>query len=292
MNPDTATPATDAPTTHVLGVMALELRADATTSARPALKQQQAGELAVCMARDINSLAPDARKLDLVLAAAHFDPAEVLRSGWPLHRRLHELRERAPRGDGSARIIAFGADSQGRVPQPLQDDANLRGGMLRVLPFVLAGDTDIAEAVAARLESVLLDRGMAAADSALAAQEGFGLTIEHARYLTAHDLAAMTALQYQNQGLSPLWPILETALLNPQRQATLDAPPEPLVHYADGIAHIRMFGQAAWRERYTPRGDGDPEKIARIHAMFEARQRQFAAVLQAHGVEVVFDFED
>jgi hypothetical protein len=38
---------------------------------------------------------------------------------------------------------------------------------------------------------VLLETGMAEARTALAAQQAFGVAIEHARYLTLHDLAAM-----------------------------------------------------------------------------------------------------
>lgn len=278
------------PAEHVLGAFALELRPDTLDMLRPALGQADAGTLAQCLARDLGKLVPAARTLDLVLAAAHFDPAEMLRSGWPLHRRLHELHERAPgRGQGP-RIIAFGADASGMVPQPFQHDAELRGGALRVLPFMLGGDAANVAEVAAQLEQVLLDRGMAAADTALAAQEGFGAAIEHARYLTIHDLAAMTALQYQNQGLEPLWPIIETALLSPQAEAVLDAAPEPLLRYADGQAHISLFAPAAWQARHGVPADADPQRIARLHAVFEARQRQFAAVLRAHGIEVVFDF--
>lgn len=292
MNHNPVNPASAPALAQVSCVLALELQADAIGDLQPALGQQAAGELATLLAQDLAKLAPQSRSLDLVLAAAHFDPAEALRSGWPLHRRLRELQQRAPRADdGGARIIAFGADAEGRVPQPLQDDPDLRGGLLRVLPFVLIGAAEIVEHVAATLEEVLLDQGMAGADTALAAQAGFGARIEHARCLTIHDLAAMTAMQYRHQGLEPLWPILETALLAPQATAELDAPPEPLVRYADGSAHITLFSPAAWRNRHVPRGDGDAAKIERIHQLFEARQRQFAAVLRAHGIEVVFDFE-
>lgn len=280
------------PTTHVLGVMALELRADAGDEPRAALGQQAAGELASLLARDLAELVPQSQELDLVLAAAHFDPAEALRPGWPLHRRLHDLHQRAPRGDGSARVIAFGADDAGDVPQPLQDDPELRGGLLRVLPFILAGEEHITREVAATLEEILLDRGMAGAAAALAAQTGFGTAFEHVRYLTVHDLAAMTAMQYRNQGLDPLWPILETALLAPGEQAVLDAPPEPLLRYADGEVHITLFGATAWRARHVPDDALDPERVARLHAMVEARQRQFTAVLRAHGIDVVFDYSD
>jgi hypothetical protein len=128
---------------------------------------------------------------------------------------------------------------------------------------------------------------MAGADTALLAQELFGLRIEHARYLTLHDLAAMTALQYEHAGLAPLWPLLETALLAPAAEEWLDAPPEPLLHYADGEARIAMFSPAAWRARYAD-GETDPARLERRYAQFQARERQFAAVLGAHGVPVTF----
>ena len=75
----------------MLGVLALELSGDASPT-RGALSQDAAGELATRVGRDLGALVPGARELDLVFAAAHFDPAEVLRPGWPVHRRLDELR--------------------------------------------------------------------------------------------------------------------------------------------------------------------------------------------------------
>src|SRR5690606_5954435 len=141
---------------------------------------------------------PAARELDLVFAAAHFDPAELLRPGWPVHRRLDELRMRAPRGGHSgARIIAFGAAAEGTVPRPFQAAPQLAGGRLRVLPYLFHGDPDTMRAVSEQMEASLLDLGMAQADTALCAQDAFGARIEHARFLTLHDLLAMTAMQYQ-----------------------------------------------------------------------------------------------
>jgi hypothetical protein len=102
----------------------------------------------------------------------------------------------------------------------------------------------------------------------------------------------MTALQYEHAGLAPLWPVLETALLDPDGDAWLDAPPEPLLRYAGGEARIALFEPLAWKQRYaaaapcdTPQGR---EKLERQHQHFQARQRQIAAVLAAHGVAVNF----
>ncbi|VXC19833.1 conserved hypothetical protein [Luteimonas sp. 9C] len=273
------------PAPQVLGVFALEL-SDDSTPARDALDPQTAGELARLLGRDLGALVPGARALDLTLAAAHFDPAELLRPGWPVHRRLDELRARAPQGGQGPRIIAFGADASGAVPLPFQSDPQLAGGRLRVLPYLFTGAAEATETVAAQMESALLDLGMAQADTALCAQDAFGARIEHARYLTLHDLLAMTALQYRNQGLDPLWDVLETALLAPEAEAWLDAPPEPLLRHVDGEVRIAMLSPDDWRLRCAP-GESDDGRLAQGFAMYEARQRQLSAVLQAHGVPVV-----
>ncbi len=265
------------------GLVALELR-DGAPPQRAALNAEAAGEVVALLGRDLAALAPGVRECDLALLGAHFDPAEALRPGWPLHRRALELLQRAP-NSADARMIGFGADAQGDVPLPLQCDANLVGGGLRVLPFVLRGVA--ADAVGAALEDVLLDRGMAAADTALALQDGLGASIEHARYLSLHDLAAMMALQYQNVGLDPLWTLLETALLEPESEAWLDAGPEPLARYGDGEVRIALFDPGAWHKRYAA-NETDGAKLERGFEYFQARQRQFAAVLDAHGVPVQF----
>ncbi len=273
-----------------MGVLALELSAGSAPE-RAALPPALAGQLAERLGRDLAKLVPEVRGLDLGLAAAHFDPAEILRPGWPLHRRVHELLQRAPgRGDG-ARVIAFGADESNRVPLPFQADASLHGGSLRVLPFVLGGDASRVRAVDARLEEVLLETGMAQADTALLAQEAFGAKIEHARYLSVHDLAAMIAMQYANEGLQPLWSVIETALLAPASEAWLDAPPEPLLRYAGGEAHIALFEPQAWRLRYAPEL-ADDAPLDRAYQYFQARQQQLAAVLEAHGIPVTFAYCD
>lgn len=274
----------------VKGVLALELAGGAAPQ-RPALPPEQAGELAARVGRDLAALVAEVSALDLVLAGAHFDPAEALRPGWPLHQRLQELRARAPgRGEGP-RVLAFGADAAGAVPLPFQAEPTLAGGGLRVLPFLLAGDGVVVDAVAEALEEKLLQFGMAAADTALLAQDGFAARIEHARYLTAHDLAAMMAMQYGNQGLGPLWNLVEAALLAPQAVEWLDAGAEPLLRLEAGEVRMALFDPAGWCRHYAAalgHDEGECERMQRVYDHFLARQRQFAAVLEAHGIPVLY----
>lgn len=275
-------PSTPEPIFH--GVIALELR-DGQPPREAALAVARAGDVAELLGRDLVALAPAAAGCDLALLGAHFDPAEALRPGWPVHRRVQELLQRAPgRGQG-ARAIGFGADAAGEVPLPLHCDPALAGGGLRVLPFVLQGE-DV-EAVATVLEAELLDRGMASAGLALALQDGLGASIEHARLLSLHDLLAMTALQYENAGLAPLWTLLEAALLEPDAEAWLDRAPEPLARYGDGEVRIALMDPVAWHARNAP-AEADAARLERGFALFQARQRQFAAVLGAHGIDVNF----
>jgi hypothetical protein len=281
----------------VAGALALEL-APGSPVGTALLSQADAGRLGERIAVDLAGFQPEAATLELALAGAHYDPVEALRPGWPLHRELDQLATRAPGRDamragapagrraGGGRIIAFGAHD-GRLPDALAPDPGQAGGPLRILPFVLGGDDATATRVGDAFERDLVETGMAGAATALLAQELFGLQVEHARYLTLHDLLAMTAMQYEHAGLAPLWPLLEAALLAPDAEEWLDAPPEPLAHYHHGEARIAMFSPAAWRARYAP-GDGDDAQLARGFEHFQARQRQFAAVLGAHGVPVTF----
>ena len=80
---------------------------------------------------------------------------------------------------------------------------------------------------------------------------------------------------------------IETALLAPTGEAWLDAPPEPLLRYGDGEARMALFSDDAWRRRYVS-AESDPARLARMRDFFEARVRQLAAVLDAHGIAVTY----
>ena len=271
-----------------LGALALELT-PGTQATQPVLDQAAAGELAALIARDLAGFAPQAAQLDLALIAALFDPVELLRPRWPLHRELEQLVVQAP-GAGEARVIAI-AGQAGQMPDGLQPQADFAEGALRLLPLLLRGDAAIADDVDAQFEQSLLELGMAGADTALLAQRVFGASIEHARYLTVHDLAAMMAMQYDNVGLGALWPLIEAALLAPEQEQWLDAPPEPLVRLVDGEARMAMLDDEAWAGSGLAPGSGehDQQRLGRAFDRFQMRQRQIAALLQAHGIAITFD---
>jgi hypothetical protein len=247
---------------HCFGVLALELTADGPPG-RLCLDRDAVDVLGQELAVDLQRLVPGIAALDGVVAGATFDPAELLRPGWPVHTALAELGIQLP-GARGGRIVVIGAHG-GTMPAGLQPDSALAGGPLRLLPFILAGEAEQVASVGRAMEERLLDTGMAAAATALRVQTLFGVALEHARFMTLHDLCALIAMQYQHAGLDALWPLIETALFTPEREQWLRQTGEPPAVYARGRVHIGEGAAATVTERM--------------------RVRQVCAVLGAHGIK-------
>lgn len=259
---------------HCLGALALELGPE-QPAGRSVLEREDAERLAGFIARDLARLLPGVEALDGLFAAALFDPAELLRPGWPVHAALVGLGEAAV-GTRGGRVIAFGA-SEGRMPVPeLQPDPRLEGGLLRLLPFALVGESDAVRDLGRRMEESLLETGMAQAHTALEAQSGFGVALEHARFMSLHDLCALTAAQYQHAGLEPQWKLIEAALLAPESAEWLVLPNGLVALHLGGQVRIAEAEPSAWRA-LGAEGRFEDYRLA---------LRQLVAILGAHGVAV------
>lgn len=266
---------------RVFGVVALELVPGAEP-ARLQLQREAAARCADGVANDLARLLPAAAALDLSLAGALLDPAEVLRPGWPVHDALHTMARRAPGAPGG-RVLAFGA-GDGRMPDPALEPATaLAGGPLRLLPWQLSGPAAELATAAARLEELLLERGMVEAATALALQEAFGVALEHVRLATLHDLLALTAMQYRHAALEGTWDVVETALLRPGEACFRAADGPPLL-WREGQVALGTLAQAAWQAAGLAPAGGD---AARAFAYWRMRERQLRAVLEAHGLRVI-----
>lgn len=262
-----------------LGALALELSPG--HPAPPTLVELEATRaIAEGLALDLARVADGVEAGDLAVAGAAFDPAELLRPGWPVHRALAELAARAP-GAAGGRVLAFGA-REGRIgSEALTPDPRLAGGALRLLPWLVAGEH--LDAVAAALEAELLDRGMASAATALAAQEALGAPVEHVRLLTLHDLAALTAMQYRHAGLEPLWQLVETALLAPGQDCLVEGD-GPTALWRAGRVLLAEPDLAAFAESGAAAA-GDDGMLEQAFADHQMQLRQYAAVLAVHGIE-------
>ena len=266
-------------------LLALERRPQSAPSARNVLAPDAAAMLIQKIADDLLRLFPGIERLDLAAAMILFDPAQLLRPGWPLDAALAELIARAPDSANSdgGRLLAFGGDDSVYPTPALTPEQELGQGSLLLLPLRLSGDAESVASFATTLEDRLFDHGMAGAATALQVQDAFGIELEHARYLTRHDLCAMTAMQYEHAGIGALWPLIESALYEPDADDALDA---------DDLPPLRRMGGVLWLGELC-----DKDLTTRLSRLFDqpavlesalrrwpSRVAQVEAVLRAHGI--------
>jgi hypothetical protein len=268
------------------GVLALEL-CPGQQMQKTTLDVSEASNLGALLAEDLRQWIAPHTDIDITMAGACFDPVEILRPLWPIHKELARLTHLAPKSM-EARLLCFGAEQ--RMPEGLQPQVDFQSGPLRLIPYVLSGPAASITLVQNHMEAELMERGMAGAATALLAQQQFSVAIEHARYMTLHDVVALMAMQYQHNGLEPVWPMIETALFAPQQTVWLDAAPEPLIFFKGNTAHIAMLDCHQWALMQANLNDKSCEQLEAQFQMFQMRQRQIAALLEAHGIEVHFDF--
>ena len=208
---------------------------------------------------DLARLLPGAETMGLAVAAAMYDPAQVLRPGWPIQAELARMHQQAQRGGWMPAITSFGA-SAGRMAAPvLEPDPRLIGSPLLLVPFALVGHGHDAEQVGAAMERDFEEKGLADSATSLFLNEAFSIRAEHVRYLTLHDLCALMSMQYDHAGFASLWSIVECALLSPGRDESVELEGGVGVDYRGGRIVIR----------------GDATSLP---------YRQAAAILAAHGL--------
>jgi len=262
-------------------VLALEL-SPGEHSQLLTLSRDEAAELAALVADDLHALVPKIAEARLTVGGAVFDAVELLRPGFPVWATLDELARRVPRGQ-LENVVAFG-HHEGRMPaQPLEPDLAYADGPMRLLPLSILAPESLADALSERMEVELVGRGEAGARTADWLMRALGVRLEHARYLSRNDLLALTCVQYEHVNLAPLWQMLEAAMLTPYRPETALSARGLALRYADGKTW--MQSPAQWLA--TQGGTPAERSHAFAGAVFELRQ--YAALLQAHGLPLHLD---
>jgi hypothetical protein len=262
-------------------VLALEL-SPGEHPQRLSLSRDEAAELAALIAEDLHKLVPDIAQARLALAGALFDAVELLRPGFPVWATLDELARRVPRGQ-LENVVAFGSH-EGHMPaQPLEPDLAYADGPMRLLPLSVLAPDALAGDLSERLEVELVGRGEAGTRTADWLMRCFGIRLEHVRYLSRNDLIALTCVQYEHVNLAPMWQLLEAALLTPYRSETTLSARGLTLRYADG----KVWSQSPAEWLVAQGGDANERSHAFAGAVFELRQ--YAALLQAHGLSLHLD---
>ncbi|TPG09697.1 hypothetical protein EAH75_14155 [Rhodanobacter glycinis] len=243
--------------------------------ARMTLSRDEAAELAERVAADLHTLVPQVDAARLALAGALFDQVELLRPGFPVWTTLDELARRVPRGQLD-NVVAFGSHDGHMPAQPLEPSPIFADGPMRLLPMSLLAPVALAEELSEQLEIQLVGRGEASAPTADWLMRTLGIRLEHVRYLSRNDLLALTCVQYEHVNLAPLWTLLETALLTPERAESTMSARGLTLRYEHG--NVLAQSPSQWLAAQT--GDASERAHALAGIVFELRQ--YAALLAAH----------
>jgi hypothetical protein len=275
----------EAPTLLALpAVLALELAAGQTPP-RLTLTRDEADALAAHVATDLRGLIPQVDAARLTLAGALFDPVELLRPNFPVWSTLDDLARRVPRGQLD-NVVAFGSND-GRMPAPaLEPSPHYADGPMRLLPLSLLVPAELAETLSEQWELQLIGRGEAGAHTADWLMRTLGIPLEHVRYLTRHDLMALTCVQYEHVNLAPLWALLEVALLTPDRDESVMSARGLGWHYAHG--RITAQSPAQWLAAQH----GEVQQRVHDFAGIVFELRQYAALLDAHQLPLAMAGDD
>lgn len=272
-----------------MGVLALEPLDGAPLAGRR-LAPEVAERLGELLALQLGRYLPPAHAYALAWAAAAYDPAQLLRRGLPLHAELTNLFQAGQRAGLAAGQILTLAAREGRMPTAvLEPDAALGDGRLYVVPVVVLGDEAAIEAASQTLETVLMDEGLADPRIVGELSQASGVRFEHARWLSLTDLAAMMAAQLTHVGMAPAWALLEELLYaeEPESMAVDTALGQWITLEGEAV-RLAVEPYAAFAARHA--GDTSEERVqawlARIH-----EQRQYAALLGAHGITLDFATE-
>lgn len=270
-----------------IGAIGVEVDwAQAESTGLPAPAERETAErLAERVSVDLQSLLPGVEGLGLCLAGAVYELPQLLRPGFPAYEALNQLYERALQGQGfQPGQFTIGAQ-KGRMPSvALEPERSDPASALIAVPFVLLGPHALAERQQQAMEEVFVTRGALPPPTAVELRRAFNLPLVHATYLTVHDLCAIARVQLENIGLLPLWELIESALFDDTERLIQTDQGNRLLLSGDTVrAELIDF------DRWAREGGGkglDVNEIEEAYATLVREQRQYSAMLRAHGVQL------
>lgn len=266
-----------------MGVLALEPVAD-TVPTRQLLTRATAEGLNDAMGAQLARFLPREHEYGFVWSAALYDPAQLLRRGFPLHQELSNLFVAGQRHGIAAGHCLTLCERDGRMPtQRLEPEAAISGGTLYTIPIAITGSEAAIAAAAERLEIELYNEGLADPAVVFELHHDLGVAFEHVRLMSLLDLAAMMAAQLEHVGLGCVWPLIEEVLYGRPPQVIETESPLGQSLKLDDDAVWLAFEPYSLHARRTP-GAGDARLQRYIERLHEFRQIQ--GLLAAHGITV------
>ncbi len=266
-----------------MGVLALEPVAGALPQ-RQMLTRATAEGLNEAMGAQLARFLPPEHEYGFVWSAAIYDPAQLLRRGFPLYQELANLFVAGQRHGVDAGQCLTLCELDGRMPTALlEPEAAIGGGTLYVIPIAVTGSEQAIAAASAQLENELYDQGLADAAVVFELHRDLGVAFEHVRLMSLMDLSAMMAAQLEHIGFDCAWQLIEELLYGkPPREIEVISPLGQSLKLDDDAVWLAFEPYSLHARRHS--GDASARLETYAEKLHEFRQLQ--GLLAAHGVAV------
>ncbi len=246
-----------------------------------------ADQLLAHVGADLGKLFPMVRRHGLVMSAALYDQAQVLRPGYPVFRAMTDVARRRWEREGERTgLMSIGA-AGGHLPsEDLVPDATLPPGVLQLLPLQLHGDARELDGLEDDMEHRFMEEGQLSVHSARALEQSFRIATTHVRFLTLTDLLAMLKMQLDHFGFGALWTLLDAALESEPGPVEATGAAGQRFCWRDGAVHARFETFDHWAGRGAG-AEHPAESLAEGYIAWTREYRQMLVTLGAHGVPVV-----
>jgi hypothetical protein len=266
-----------------MGVLALEPVAGALPQ-RQLLTRATAEGLNDAMGAQLARFLPPEHDYGFVWSAAIYDPAQLLRRGFPLYQELANLFVAGQRHGVDAGQCLTLCERDGRMPTALlEPEAAIGGGTLYVVPIAVTGSEQAIAAASEKLEIELYDQGLADAAVVFELHRDLGVAFEHVRLMSLMDVSAMMAAQLEHVGFGCAWQLIEELLYAQSPRAIEAMTPLGQSLKLDDDAVWLAFEPYSLHARQHP-GDAAERLRAYVEKLHEFRQLQ--GLLAAHGIAV------
>ena len=238
------------------------------------LTKSQASELTALIAKDLHAVLKIQDNTALIFCAAAFSTEQLLQPKFPIQVNMTQYASAAFQGEmNTDQVLSIGAN-EGVMPDGLKPEKSEQN--LLHLPFCLYTDeVNLAE----QFEATLMHKGMVSPPTYAKICEQVQVTINHANYMTYLDLVAMMHNHYEQLGLSHLWQVIETALVNSEPKTAVTTSTHNHFYLVDHLLFTPFFSYAQFN-RYFAGADIED------YVNWLMAQRLSLGAFAVHGLEI------
>jgi len=246
-------------------------------------------QLLAHLAADLKSLLPGIAHCTVITAGAMFDQTQVLRPAYPIFNALESALAAEGNKEFRPGLVSIGSKNAKMPLHELQPQEDIPLGLLQLMPVVIQGlEKEVAE-LGQTMEYRFLEEGKVSAHTASWMEAAFGISINHARFMTLTDLNAMLHMQLDHFGFLPLWELLDAALNDRTEPMRVETDSGVSLVWREGAVHTEFETFDHWAS--TGGGcalAGSHQVLAGGYGDWTREIRQYLTTLKAHGVDLVF----